>query len=171
MTAHLPDDEELPLCRLRYLGSDTDWGLRALPGQYPSLPRHPADRRQPLGHTGTSPLLRPRPLPRRSHRLDAVRPACHIAHRSARRGEPSGACTAPVRTRRNSHAWASTRAADLQSRVTRKACRSGGSIRGGRFNIWRPQWRCGTLIACQVTMGWLQTCGDSNQSGLRLPTG
>ena len=27
MTAHLPDDEQLPLCRLRYLGSDTDWGF------------------------------------------------------------------------------------------------------------------------------------------------
>ena len=27
VTAHLPDDEQLPLCRLRYLGSDTDWGF------------------------------------------------------------------------------------------------------------------------------------------------
>jgi len=25
--AWLPDDEQLPLCRLRYLGSDTDWGF------------------------------------------------------------------------------------------------------------------------------------------------
>jgi hypothetical protein len=27
VTAHLPDQEQLPLCRLRYLGSDTDWGF------------------------------------------------------------------------------------------------------------------------------------------------
>lgn len=27
VTGYLPDDEELPLCRLRYLGSDTDWGF------------------------------------------------------------------------------------------------------------------------------------------------
>jgi hypothetical protein len=27
VTAHLPDKEQLPLCRLRYLGSDTDWGF------------------------------------------------------------------------------------------------------------------------------------------------
>ena len=27
VTAHLPDDEQLPLCRLCYLGSDTDWGF------------------------------------------------------------------------------------------------------------------------------------------------
>lgn len=27
VTAHLPDEEQLPICRLRYLGSDTDWGF------------------------------------------------------------------------------------------------------------------------------------------------
>jgi hypothetical protein len=27
VTAHLPDDKQLPLCRLRYLGSDADWGF------------------------------------------------------------------------------------------------------------------------------------------------
>jgi hypothetical protein len=27
VTAHLPGDEQLPLGRLRYLGSDTDWGF------------------------------------------------------------------------------------------------------------------------------------------------
>jgi len=27
VTAHLPGDEQLPLCRLCYLGSDTDWGF------------------------------------------------------------------------------------------------------------------------------------------------
>jgi hypothetical protein len=27
VTAHLPGDEQLPLYRLRYLGSDTDWGF------------------------------------------------------------------------------------------------------------------------------------------------
>ncbi|MGH3769179.1 MAG: hypothetical protein ACRDTX_29205 [Pseudonocardiaceae bacterium] len=27
VTGHLPDDEQLPLCRLRYLGSDTEWGF------------------------------------------------------------------------------------------------------------------------------------------------
>ncbi len=27
VTAHLPCGEQLPLCRLRYLGSDTDWGF------------------------------------------------------------------------------------------------------------------------------------------------
>ncbi|MEO7193487.1 MAG: hypothetical protein ABIZ05_01490 [Pseudonocardiaceae bacterium] len=27
VTAHLPDDEQLPLCRLRYLSSDTEWGF------------------------------------------------------------------------------------------------------------------------------------------------
>ena len=27
VTGHLPNDEQLPLCRLRYLGSDTDWGF------------------------------------------------------------------------------------------------------------------------------------------------
>lgn len=27
VTGHLPDDEQVPLCRLRYLGSDTDWGF------------------------------------------------------------------------------------------------------------------------------------------------
>lgn len=27
LTGHLPGDEELPLCRLRYLGSQTDWGF------------------------------------------------------------------------------------------------------------------------------------------------
>lgn len=27
VTGYLPGDEQLPLCRLRYLGSDTDWGF------------------------------------------------------------------------------------------------------------------------------------------------
>jgi hypothetical protein len=27
LTAHLPGNEELPLCRLRYLGSPTNWGF------------------------------------------------------------------------------------------------------------------------------------------------
>lgn len=27
VSAYLSDDEQLPLCRLRYLGSDTDWGF------------------------------------------------------------------------------------------------------------------------------------------------
>ncbi|MGH3903952.1 MAG: hypothetical protein ACRDTE_07175, partial [Pseudonocardiaceae bacterium] len=27
VTGHPPGDEQLPLCRLRYLGSDTDWGF------------------------------------------------------------------------------------------------------------------------------------------------
>jgi len=27
VSAYLPDDEKIPLCRLRYLGSDTDWGF------------------------------------------------------------------------------------------------------------------------------------------------
>ena len=27
VSAYLSDDEKLPLCRLRYLGSDTDWGF------------------------------------------------------------------------------------------------------------------------------------------------
>ncbi|MGH3865426.1 MAG: hypothetical protein ACRDQ4_04660 [Pseudonocardiaceae bacterium] len=27
VSAHLPDEEQLPLCRLRHLGSDTDWGF------------------------------------------------------------------------------------------------------------------------------------------------
>jgi hypothetical protein len=27
VTGHLPGEEQLPLCRLRYLGSDTDWGF------------------------------------------------------------------------------------------------------------------------------------------------
>ncbi|MGH3807872.1 MAG: hypothetical protein ACRDRU_14865, partial [Pseudonocardiaceae bacterium] len=27
VTAHLPSDDQLPLCQLRYLGSDTDWGF------------------------------------------------------------------------------------------------------------------------------------------------
>jgi hypothetical protein len=27
VTGHLPGDEQLPLCRLRYLGFDTDWGF------------------------------------------------------------------------------------------------------------------------------------------------
>ncbi len=27
VTGHLPSDGQLPLCRLRYLGSDTDWGF------------------------------------------------------------------------------------------------------------------------------------------------
>ncbi|MDQ2788730.1 MAG: hypothetical protein M3Y73_03100 [Actinomycetota bacterium] len=27
VTAYLPDEEQLPICRLRYLGSDTDWGF------------------------------------------------------------------------------------------------------------------------------------------------
>jgi hypothetical protein len=29
VTAHLPDEEQLPICRLRYLGSDTDWASRS----------------------------------------------------------------------------------------------------------------------------------------------
>jgi hypothetical protein len=27
VTAHLPDEQQQQLCRLRYLGSDTDWGF------------------------------------------------------------------------------------------------------------------------------------------------
>ena len=27
VTAHLPDEQQLRVCRLRYLGSDTDWGF------------------------------------------------------------------------------------------------------------------------------------------------
>jgi hypothetical protein len=27
VTGHLPGDDDIPLCRLRYLGSETDWGF------------------------------------------------------------------------------------------------------------------------------------------------
>ena len=61
VSAYLSDDEQLPLCRLRYLGSDTDWGFALY---------HAAARRQPIRHPGTGPRLRPRPLPHRPNRLD-----------------------------------------------------------------------------------------------------
>ena len=41
VTAHLPGDEQLPLYRLRYLGSDTDWGFalyRASSERYDDTP-------------------------------------------------------------------------------------------------------------------------------------
>jgi hypothetical protein len=70
VSAYLTEDDAIPVCRLRYLGSDTDWGFALYQASSGTLRRHAAARRQPVRHPGTGPRLRPGPLPRRPNRLD-----------------------------------------------------------------------------------------------------
>ena len=75
VSAYLADDDEpLPLCRLRYLGSDTDWGFAlstpaAKPTTTPCYPTaaRPAPRNRPstAPWASTSPTPTPGSNPRR----------------------------------------------------------------------------------------------------------
>ena len=72
-TAHLPDGEIMPLCRLRYGGSASTWGfaiyLASRDGYEDSILPNGSHRRQPR----RSPRLRLRPLPQRPHRLAPIK--------------------------------------------------------------------------------------------------
>lgn len=76
VSAYLSDDEALPVCRLRYLGSDTDWGSRSTePAPRTTTTRcsptaaPPAPRNRPstAPWASTSPTRPPGSNPRRTN--------------------------------------------------------------------------------------------------------
>ena len=70
VSAYLTEDEAIPVCRLRYLGSDTDWGFALYQASSEDYDDTLLPDGSPIRHPGTGPRLRPRPLPRRPKRLD-----------------------------------------------------------------------------------------------------
>ena len=83
VTGRLPDDETLPLCRLRYGGSASSWGFAVYRASHDDYQDSTLPSGQFAGTPETSPRLRLRPLPRRSHRLAGR--ARHEYTRSGRR--------------------------------------------------------------------------------------
>jgi hypothetical protein len=73
VTGQLPGGQDLPLCRLRYVGYASIWGFAIYRASHDDYQDNYLPSGQPSGTPRTSPRLRLRPLPQRPHRLATSR--------------------------------------------------------------------------------------------------